>query len=181
MPVRRPLRYVDPLVPRGPVYRACAYLASTRFATWLARTGLWSAVVWRLDPALLRLSGGRVRTGLALPMALLQTRGARSGLRRSNPVIYFHDGERVIVVASKAGLPGNPAWFYNACANPEVTLGDELFLAEVVEDEVQRARLWSLADRVFPGFALYRRSAALAGREIPIVALAPRDVDAGLS
>jgi deazaflavin-dependent oxidoreductase (nitroreductase family) len=140
-------------------------------ATWLARRRAWGAIVWRIDRRLLRLTDGRLGTGLLLPTALLETRGARSGLVRRNAVIYFHDGERVTIIASKAGHPGNPAWFYNACANPIVRLGNEQFRAEIVNDESERARLWELADRLFPGFATYRRRAALAGRTIPIVQL----------
>jgi deazaflavin-dependent oxidoreductase (nitroreductase family) len=165
------LRRVDPLARRGLLYRLIAGAASSRFATWLSRRALWSAVVWRLDPVLLTLTRGRVGTGLLLPTALLQTRGARSGLPRRNAVIYFHDGDLVTVVASKAGRPGNPAWFYNARANPDVMLGGEPYRARVVEDPAERARLWQLADRVFPGFATYRRRA---GREIPILQLERR-------
>jgi deazaflavin-dependent oxidoreductase (nitroreductase family) len=140
----------------------------------LATKAVWGAVVWRLDRRLLRWTRGRLGTGMMLPTALLQTRGARTGEERRTAVIYFHDGERAIVIASKAGHPGNPSWFHNARANPEVLLGGESFRAEVVEDESERTRLWALADRVFPAFASYRRNAALAGRSIPILALLPR-------
>lgn len=168
------LRRFDPRASRGPLYRAIAVVASSRPATWLARRWLWSALVWRVDPLLLRVTRGRFATGLVLPVALLRTRGARSGQVRRNAVIYFYDGELVTIVASKAGRPGNPAWFYNARANPEVLLGGVPFRATVVEDEDERARLWALADRVFPGFATYRRRAGSEGREIPIMQLHPR-------
>ena len=94
---------------------------------------------------------------------------------RRNAVIYFHDGERVTIVASQAGRPENPSWFYNARANPDVLLGGQPFRAEVIEDEVlARARLWELADRIFPAFAVYRDSTAHIGRTIPILQLVPR-------
>ena len=173
------LRYVDPRVPRGPVYRAYVGLASSRFATWLSKRAIWSAIVWKIDPVLLRLTRGRLGTGLLLPTALLQTRGARTGLPRRNAVIYFHDAQRVTIVASQAGRPGNPAWFYNARANPNVLLGGQPFRAEVIDDEPTRARLWPLADRVFPAFASYRESAARSGRTIPILQLVPSDGAAG--
>jgi deazaflavin-dependent oxidoreductase (nitroreductase family) len=136
---------------------------------WVSRV-----TAWRLDPVLLRLTGGRVGMGLLLPTALLETRGARTGQLRRNGVIYFHDGDRVTIVASKLGLPEHPAWFHNLRANPEVKLGGRPFRAEVVEDERERARLWELADRVFPGYAAYRRRADRVGRTIPIVRLTPR-------
>lgn len=171
--MHRTLRYVDPNAPRGLVYRAYVRLASGRFATWLSKKSIWSAVVWRIDPHLLRLTKGRLGTGLLLPTALLQTRGARTRLPRSNGVLYFHDGEQVTIIASQAGRPQNPSWYYNARANPDVLLNGEPFRAEIIEDEEQRARLWRLADIVFPAFASYRDSAALAGREIPILQLTP--------
>ena len=118
--------------------------------------------------------GGEENPSLGVPTALLETTGARSGARRSNAVIYFHDGDRVTIVASKLGQPRNPAWFHNLAAYPEVTFGGIPMRAEVVEDEAERQRLWSLADRVFAPYAIYRREAAEAGREIPLVQLSAR-------
>ena len=162
----RSLPYVDPHARRGVVYRAFARLAGTRPMGSLSRL-----VAWRLDPYLLRLTGGRWGMGLFLPTALLETRGARTGQIRRNAVIYFHDGERVTIVASKLGLHEHPAWFHNLRANPDVALGGHPFHAELVEDEPSRERLWQLADRVFPAYAAYRERAARAGRTIPIVQL----------
>jgi deazaflavin-dependent oxidoreductase (nitroreductase family) len=130
--------------------------------------------MWKVDPWLMRATRGRVGMGLVLPTALLETRGARSGAVRRNAVLYFHDGERVTIVASKLGQDRNPAWFHNLRAHPEVTFGGIPMRATVVGDEAERRRLWVLADRVFAPYAAYRREAARAGREIPIVQLVPR-------
>jgi deazaflavin-dependent oxidoreductase (nitroreductase family) len=165
----RALPYVDPHRPRGWLYRLYVRLVGTRAAGWLSRR-----VAWKLDPLLLRATGGRLGTGLMLPTALLETRGAKSGRVRRNSVIYFHDGERVTIIASKLGMPEHPSWFHNARANPDVMLGGRAFRAELVEDEISRARLWTLADRVFPAYATYRERAARAGREIPILQLLAR-------
>lgn len=165
------LRHVDPTQPRGPLYRAFARFTASRLGFWLSRQ-----IGWRVDPVLLHATGGRIGTGGFIPTALLETTGARSGEPRRNGVIYFHDGERPTIVASKAGLPQHPAWFFNARANPEVRLNGRPYRAEIVTDEAERARLWALADNVFPPFATYRRSAAEAGRTIPIlqlIAMAP--------
>ena len=151
---------------RGPLYRLFARLSGTRAMGWFSRQ-----VAWRLDPLLLRLTGSRVGFSLQLPSALLETTGAKTGARRTNGVIYFHDGDDAIVIASKLGLPRHPAWFHNLCANPAVRLGGEAFRAEVVADAAERERLWALADDVFPPFANYRARAAAAGRTIPIVRL----------
>lgn len=168
MPSLSTLRYVDPGRPRGALYRAWAKLVSSPVGLWLSKR-----IGWKVDPVLLRLTGGRLGTGLVIPTALLETRGARSGQLRRNGVIYFHDGERVTIVASKAGAPAHPAWFHNARANPEVRFGGRPCRAEVVEDAAEQARLWELADRVFPPFAAYREIAARSGRTIPILQLIP--------
>src|SRR3954451_11050106 len=162
------LRRVDPRTPRGPLYRGFARLLGTRAAGRVSRR-----VVWRLDPHVLRLTRGRLGLGMFLPTALLETRGARSGLPRRNGVIYFHDGDRPVIIASKLGEPAHPAWFHNARAHPDVRLGGQAFRAEIVTDEGERERLWALADRVFPPYASYRERAARTGRTIPILRLTP--------
>ena len=167
------LPHVDPHARRGRVYRLLVGFVSTRFMTWLARTRLWGLAIWRIDPVLMRVTRGRLRTGALLPTALLETRGARTGRVRRNAVVYFHDGERVTIIASQAGLPENPSWFYNARANPDVTLAGRPFRAEVIEDEAERARLWELSYRVLPAFARYQETAGRAGRTIPILQLTP--------
>jgi deazaflavin-dependent oxidoreductase (nitroreductase family) len=162
------LRRVDPQRRPGPLYRAYARVSGTRPMGWLSRK-----VAWKIDPWLLRRTNGRVRFGMGIPMALLETTGAKSGQPRANAVIYFHDGKDVIVIASKLGLPEHPAWFHNVRANPDVRVNGDAYRAEVVGDEAERERLWALADRVFPAFAVYRERAARAGRTIPILRLRP--------
>ena len=167
MPAR--LKHVDPERRPGAFSRANAAFANTSLGRFLS-----IHFVWKVDPWLMRLTQGRVGMGIGIPTALLETRGARSGAPRRNAVIYFHDGDRVTIVASKLGLPQHPAWFHNLRANPEVTLGGIPMRAEEVADEAERERLWAMADRVFAPYGTYRREAAEAGRQIPIVQLASR-------
>ena len=165
---RRALPYVDPRARRGRLYRVYVRFVGTRMATWVS-----VHIGWKVDPYLMRLTDGRLGVGLLIPTALLETRGARTGRVRRNVVIYFHDGDRVTIIASKLGLPEHPSWFHNACANPDVTFGGEPFRAESIDDVSARTRLWELADRVFPPYAAYRDRAASAGRTIPILQLVP--------
>ena len=130
-------------------------------------------ISWKVDPYLLRLTRGRLSTAGPLPAALLETTGARTGEARRNATLYFHDGDRVTIVASKRGTPEHPAWFHNLRAHPDVRFGGAPFRAEIVEDEGERQRLWELADRVFAEYAGYRQTAAEAGRRIPIIQLIP--------
>src|SRR3954464_3842534 len=167
------LKHVDPDRPPGRLSRAFAAFSATRLGRLLSRT-----ILWRLDPYVLRLTRGRLGLGLMLPTALLETRGARTGARRRNAVIYFHDGDRVTIVASKAGAPEHPAWFHNLRADSDVSFGGIPMRASVVTDEAERDRLWALADRVFAPYATYRRDAGNAGRTIPIVQLTERGAGA---
>jgi deazaflavin-dependent oxidoreductase (nitroreductase family) len=165
------LRYVDPTAPPSGFVRWYAALATTRLARLISRH-----VSWKLDPLLLQATGGRLATTLVFPTAVLETKGAKSGKRRRNAIIYFHDGDEIIVVASNAGSPRHPAWYYNLRANPEVVFGGIPARATVIEDEKRCQRLWVLADRVFPAFASYRRDAARTHRRIPLVQLVPEMV-----
>jgi deazaflavin-dependent oxidoreductase (nitroreductase family) len=165
----RKLRHVDPYKRRGRLYLAVCRLSATKAGAWFSVN-----VAWKLDPLLLKLTGGRLSTAGPLATALLESRGARTGQPRRNATLYFHDGERVTIVASKRGWPTNPAWYYNLRKHPDIVFGGLPFRAEIVEDEAERQRLWDLADRIFPEYADYRERAGQVGRVIPIFQLVPR-------
>lgn len=126
--------------------------------------------------ALYRRSGGRLgHKPPGLPqMLLLDHVGARSGVRRTSPLVYTRDGEDYVLVASKGGFPRHPAWFHNLRAHPDTTIqvGRRVLAvrAHVASDE-ERERLWPLCLATYGGFAGYQ---ARAGRTIPLVVLAPR-------
>ena len=46
-------------------------------------------------------------------LLLLTTTGARSGQRRTTPLAYLSEGDRLMIFASKAGAPTNPDWYHN--------------------------------------------------------------------
>jgi deazaflavin-dependent oxidoreductase (nitroreductase family) len=163
------LRHVDPDERRGRLYLALCRFSATKAGAWLAVN-----ISWKVDPHLLKLTRGRISTVGPLATALLETRGARTGQPRRNATLYFHDGDRVTIIASKRGSPKHPAWYHNLRKQPDVVFGGLPFRAEIMEDEAERQRLWDLADRVFPEYADYREQAGKAGRVIPIIQLAPR-------
>jgi deazaflavin-dependent oxidoreductase (nitroreductase family) len=168
MPQSPRLRYVDPYRNRGWLYRAVCRLSTTKAGMWLSEN-----VAWKLDPYLLKITRCRLGSTGPVASALLETRGARTGQRRRNATLYFHDGDRVIIIASRRGWPTNPAWYHNLSKHPAVVFGGLPFRAETVRDPAERERLWDLADRVFPQFSDYRVWAGKAGGVIPIVQLRP--------
>jgi deazaflavin-dependent oxidoreductase (nitroreductase family) len=126
--------------------------------------------------ALYRLTGGRVghRVPGAPPMLLLDHVGAKSGAKRTSPLVYVRDGEDLVLVASKGGYPKSPGWFYNLKANPdtEVQVGSEhLWVHARVADVEERKRLWPKALKVYGGYEDYQRRTE---REIPLMILEPR-------
>lgn len=129
---------------------------------------------WRLVPVLMRLTGGRFAALVPLPIGVIETRDTRNGRRHRRAVLYFNSGERVVVVASKAGRPDDPFWYRNAVAEPDVRFEGKRFRAEPVEDQQALNDLWARADQFYPPSVTYRERAARAGRSIPLLELVPR-------
>ena len=105
------------------------------------------------------------------PVLLLTHTGARSGMVRTNPLMYLRDGDRYVIFASKGGAPRNPAWYHNLKAHPRVRVevGDETFEAEA--DEVtgaERDDLYARQAERWPQFAEYQEKT---DRRIPVIAL----------
>ncbi|WP_330181264.1 nitroreductase family deazaflavin-dependent oxidoreductase [Nocardia sp. NBC_01503] len=132
----------------------------------------------RLHVALYRRFGGRV--GGHLPgwpnarILLLDHVGAKSGVRRTSPVMYYEDGDSIAVVASKAGQPTNPAWFHNLLAHPETTIQIGSQTRRVVAHMAsgsERDVLWPICLSAYPGYEFFQRLAH--PRIIPIVLLEP--------
>jgi F420H(2)-dependent quinone reductase len=129
--------------------------------------------------ALYRRSGGKL--GGHLPgwpearIVLVDHTGAKSGAKRTSPLMYHEDDDAVAVVASKAGQPTHPAWFHNLKANPDTTIQIGSVVREVrarVATDEERDRLWPKFVAHYPGYDFYQRNAK--GRKIPIVILDPR-------
>jgi deazaflavin-dependent oxidoreductase (nitroreductase family) len=115
-----------------------------------------------------RASGGSL-PGRSL--LLLTTTGARTGARRTTPLAYLPDGERLVVIASNYGGPVNPDWYYNLLANPaaSVEVGGETFAVRaVVTEGEERERLYARQAERAPVFAEYAQRAP---RTIPVIAL----------
>lgn len=105
-------------------------------------------------------------------LLLLTTTGAKSGLPRTNPLAFTRDGDRIVIIASKAGAPTNPDWYYNILANPKVSveIGTETHeaVATAIPDGPERDRLYAAMVEVMPGFAEYQEKTS---RVIPVVLL----------
>ncbi len=162
---------IDPTRSRTTFDRWVASVALSKPGTWFAMN-----VASRLDPWLVKVTGGRLDSSFgSVPILLLTVRGAKSGVERTVPLLYFSDGEDVILMASSFGRPRYPAWYHNLKANPEVTLysrGREGRYRATETEGAERDRLYALASRVYRGYAVYEdRVEGI--RRVPVMRLSP--------
>jgi deazaflavin-dependent oxidoreductase (nitroreductase family) len=107
---------------------------------------------------------------------VLTTVGRKSGAERSTPVGWFpgNDGSWLIV-ASAAGAPKNPAWYYNIAAHPAhvqiETGGRKMAVTAEQLHGAERDEAWRQITSAAPRFAQYQQKT---DRELPIIRLVPR-------
>ncbi|GAA1605205.1 nitroreductase family deazaflavin-dependent oxidoreductase [Kribbella sancticallisti] len=140
----------------------------------------WFAAVGRavvpLDRWLQRTTGGRVTIlgRSALPTLLLTTKGRKSGLPRTVPLLYAPDGDAFVVTASNWGQKEHPAWSANllACCEATVLLsgGREVPVRSALAEGPERDRVWPLVTRVWPAYDTYVERS---GRAIRVFVLTP--------
>lgn len=128
-----------------------------------------------LDPVLHAWTRGRFGQLVPMPFASMTTTGAKSGLPRTSAVLYFNDGDDVILIASNYGGTRHPAWYYNLKAHPEAHLQrggrSGNYVAHEETDEAERERLFALSHRIYSGYEQYRARTAAIGRRIPVMRL----------
>jgi len=119
-----------------------------------------------------RANGGKVGGMFAgAPMILITMKGAKSGQTRTTPLVYSKDGNRFVVIASMAGAPNNPDWYYNLKAHSTVTveIGTEKFQVKAsVTTGEERERLFNQQAAQLPVFNDYRKKTT---RQIPVFVL----------
>ena len=104
---------------------------------------------------------------------MLTFKGAKSGKLRKTPLMKIEHSGSYAVVASNAGAPTHPIWYYNIVANPVVELQDGAVKQEMRAREVfgeEKDKWWKQADAAYSEFPAYR---ARAGREIPVLVMEP--------
>jgi deazaflavin-dependent oxidoreductase (nitroreductase family) len=114
---------------------------------------------------------------LGVPTLMLRTTGARSGVTRTNALVYARDGERYLVVPSNGGADRAPAWLHNLRRNPtvEVQIGRkrQQATAEILtKDDPDFDRIWRTVNDNNAG--RYDQYQSRTRRPIPVVALRPQ-------
>ena len=122
----------------------------------------------------IRRKGGKI---MGFNGLVLTTIGAKSGEERTTPLGWFPTGndDSWLVVASAAGAPKHPAWYYNLAAHPDratIELGGRRIpvTAEQLEG-AERAQAWQRIIDTTPRFAQYEGKT---DRELPVIRLTRR-------
>jgi deazaflavin-dependent oxidoreductase (nitroreductase family) len=138
---------------------------------WMSRVNVW---VYRKTRGRLM---GKWRIGAAfpwgVPICLFTTRGRKSGRMITKPLVFMEDGERVVVVASRGGLPEHPQWYLNVQADPNVSVevrGLVRAMRARTASEAERARLWPRLVAFYADFDSYQ---GWTERQIPVVICEP--------
>src|SRR5436305_5621166 len=123
-----------------------------------------------------RATGGLVGGNIpGLPkLLLLDHVGAKSGKKRTTPLVYMPRGDDMLIVASKGGYSKDPGWMHNLRANPdtEVQIGRKRIKVRAREaSPPEREEIWPEAAEYNPAWGQYRKRTT---REIPLVLLEPR-------
>jgi deazaflavin-dependent oxidoreductase (nitroreductase family) len=142
-----------------------------------SRPGAWffSRTLHHLDRALLRLSGGQVTLPgvvAGLPVLTVTTTGARTGQRRTTPLVGVPVGEDMAVIGTSFGQPHTPGWYYNMRAEPrvEVSYRNRTIVAVAREaDEEERKAIWDRGRKLYVGYDAY--ASRIKSRDIHVMIL----------
>jgi deazaflavin-dependent oxidoreductase (nitroreductase family) len=144
--------------------------------------GSWflSRTLHHLDGLFLRASRGRYNLTSILagvPLVVVTTTGAKSGLPRSVPLLCIRDKNApasFALIATNWGQQHYPAWYINLKANPHASCSVDgqvgRYLAHEAS-EAEYARFWQEAIDTYFGYLLYKQR--IHGRKVPILVMEP--------
>ena len=121
----------------------------------------------------LRANGGTPSSGplAGRPLAIMTSKGAKSGQDRTAIVTYHRDGDAFVIAATKGGADEHPAWYHNLVAHPDATFEIGTDVIPVIAREAtgeERQRLYDEHARRYPEFAAYPSKTS---RVIPVFVL----------
>ncbi len=136
-----------------------------------------SKVLHPMDKAFFKVSkGGMTLASLVagLPVIMVTTTGAKSGLPRRTPLVGVPVEEHLAVIGSNYGQGPTPGWVYNLEARPMATVAYKGRSVSVVArrgDHGTVDHAFAVASAVYPGYGGYRERAD--HREIRVFVLEP--------
>ena len=135
-------------------------------------------LAWLTHRGLYRVTGGRLGLWRPKPNGwgtlCLTTIGRRTGRERSVIVGYFEEGANLVTMAMNGWGEGEPAWWLNLKAHPDVRVeladGPRLVTGRAAEGE-ERERLWARWRKIEKNLDAY---AARRSTQTAVVILEPR-------
>jgi deazaflavin-dependent oxidoreductase (nitroreductase family) len=152
------------------IHRAIWRLSASRPGAWLFARSLPG-----IDKLLLRISRGTVAlasAGAGIPVLSITTTGARSGLRRTTPLMGVPFGSDIALIGTNFGQAGTPGWYFNLRAEPraEVTYqGKSVTVTAREATAEERGVILAQGSKIYAGYDAYARR--ITGREIPVMIL----------
>lgn len=143
--------------PPNAVQHALQRTASTRAGSWL-----FQRTLYRVDRPLHRWTNGKVTLpGLAtgLPVVMLTTTGAKSGLPRTMPVAGIPFGDDLVILGTNYAQERTPGWVFNLLKDPRAVVAWKSTSVSALASPIASDRMdevWQAASRVYVGFPKYR-------------------------
>ena len=142
--------------PANAAQRVVQKVASGGPGSWV-----FQRTMYPIDKQLYRRTDGRVTvSGLlaGLPVVLLTTTGAKSGQKRTMPLVGIPVDDDMAVIGSNFGQQSTPGWVYNLHADPRAEIEYRARTVSVVarraaDDEAAEA--FRLAAPIYGGFERY--------------------------
>ena len=127
-----------------------------------------------LNVLIYKWSGGRMMSRFGGGnVCLVRMTGAKTDKVREVPLMYVPHKDGVILVASMAGSPRHPTWYYNLVAHPQIAVtvnGEKLQLVARQASDEEKTEVWPLCCEHYSDFDLYQRRTP---RNIPIFICEP--------
>lgn len=157
----------------NPFHALIQRIAASKPGAWLMSRSLH-----HIDRIVMRFSSGRMSLTSILagiPVVILTTTGAKSGLPRTVPLLGIcdeYDPASFALIATSWGQEHYPAWFYNLRANPQATCSiageSRQYTAHEATGE-EYERFWQSAVDTYLGYSLYKQR--IHGRKIPVIVM----------
>ncbi|MBV1917206.1 MAG: nitroreductase family deazaflavin-dependent oxidoreductase [Sphingomonadaceae bacterium] len=106
-----------------------------------------------------------------VPTLIFTTKGRKTGLPRTNPIIFTQVGDKYVIMASMGGSPTHPAWYLNILDDPNLDVqvkADRFAATARTAQSPEREELWAEAIKDWPNFDLYQSRTE---RQIPVVVI----------
>jgi deazaflavin-dependent oxidoreductase (nitroreductase family) len=162
---------------RGPsaTQRAMQHIGATRAGAWV-----FAKTLDPVDKALLRLSRGQVTLPgvlAGLPVLTVTTTGARTGQRRTAPLVGVPAGGDIAVIGTRFGQSRTPGWYHNMRVHPEVEVtyrGKTVTAVAREADKQEGQAIWDRAQTIYAGYAAY--ASRIKSRQIHIMILGAEEL-----